>query len=189
MRLSKRKGDGEKKWDTERDKVGVWDRAGIIELFANCCTCRMLHGPWHGSSLWSRIIISASTRFNCDDYAIVGIHMATGAVAWTGASNALPVLPHSLTLFPSSTFPFPLRATRILSTFIAQHFFWLLLSLIAWKLRNFWLKAFPTICCLCAWQIADCIVALVSYLLLLFLLQRCFLLLPWRLSCDKNSVQ
>lgn len=188
----------EGKSERHRKRIGVWGKAGVIELFANCCTCRMLHGPRHGSSLWSRIIISASTRFNCDDDAIVGIHMATGAVAWTGASNALPVLPHSLshTLFPSSTFPFPLCATRILSTFIAQHFFWLLLSLIAWKLRNFWLKAFPTICCLCAWQIADCIVALVSYLLLLsffllllFLLQRCFLLLPWRLSCDKNSVQ
>lgn len=176
----------EGKSERHRERIGVWGKAGVIELFANCCTCRMLHGPRHGSSLWSRIIISASTRFNCDDYAIVGIHMATGAVAWTGASNALPALP-SPSL--SSTFSLPLCATRILSTFIAQHFFWLLLSLIAWKLRNFWLKAFPTICCLCAWQIADCIVALVSYLLLLFLLQRCFLVLPWRLSCDKNSVQ
>lgn len=71
----------------------------------------MLHGPWHGSSLWSRIIISASTRFNCDDDAIVGIHMATGAVAWTEASNALPVLPHSLS-HSLSLFNFPIPSLR-----------------------------------------------------------------------------
>lgn len=89
----------ERKSERHRERIGVWDKAGVIELFANCCTCRMLHGPWHGSSLWPRIIISASTRFNSDDDAIVGIHMATGAVAWTGASNALPVLLHSFSLF------------------------------------------------------------------------------------------
>lgn len=88
----------ERKSERHRERIEVWGKAGVIELFTNCCTCRMLHGPWHGSSLWPRIIISASTRFNCDDYAIVGIHMATGTVAWTGTSNALPVLPHTFSL-------------------------------------------------------------------------------------------
>lgn len=144
MRLSKRKGDGEKKWDTERDKVGVWDRAGIIELFANCCTCRMLHGPWHGSSLWSRIIISASTRFNCDDYAIVGIHIATGAVAWTGASNAIPVLPHtfSLSLSPFNFLAPSLRHSHFIDIYCSTLF---LASVLidCMKIAQFLVKSIP----------------------------------------------